>query len=211
MTAKIKLNAASGGGSVSLKAPSSTTGNAAVDLQLPVADGTSGQVLKTDGSGNLSFGADTGGKILQVVTATQESTTSWSSSSFVDISGMTATINGVSSGSKIMVDIQLLVGKSADSGLGFKLFRDSTFLPSYSGSTDTFAEYIQQAGDSYTYGFMIINYKFIDTHGQSAGSNLTYKLQGTSYSGSNTYYLNRRNYDSAQRGSSRITLTEIAA
>ena len=52
MTAKIKLNAASGGGSVSLKAPSTTTSNAAVELQLPVADGTSGQVLKTDGSGN---------------------------------------------------------------------------------------------------------------------------------------------------------------
>ena len=56
MTAKIKLNAASGGGSVSLKAPSTTTGNAAIDLQLPVADGSANQVLKTDGSGNLSFG-----------------------------------------------------------------------------------------------------------------------------------------------------------
>ena len=47
MTAKIKLNAASGGGSVSLKAPSTTTGNAAVELQLPIADGTNGQVIKT--------------------------------------------------------------------------------------------------------------------------------------------------------------------
>ena len=55
MTAKIKLNAASGGGSVSLKAPSTTTSNAAVELQLPVADGTSGQFIKTNGSGALSF------------------------------------------------------------------------------------------------------------------------------------------------------------
>ena len=62
MTAKIKLNAASGGGSVSLKAPSTTTSNAAVELQLPVADGSANQVLKTDGSGNLSFAADSGGK-----------------------------------------------------------------------------------------------------------------------------------------------------
>ena len=61
MTAKIKLNAASGGGSVSLKAPSTTTGNAAVELQLPVADGSANQVLKTDGSGNLSFVAQSGG------------------------------------------------------------------------------------------------------------------------------------------------------
>ena len=67
MTAKIKLNAASGGGSVSLKAPSSTTSNAAVELQLPVADGSNGQVIKTNGSGVLSFADDAGGKILQVV------------------------------------------------------------------------------------------------------------------------------------------------
>ena len=56
MTAKIKLNAASGGGSVSITAPSSTTGNANVELKLPIADGSSEQVIKTDGSGNLSFG-----------------------------------------------------------------------------------------------------------------------------------------------------------
>ena len=56
MTAKIKLNAASGGGSVSITAPSSTTGNANIELKLPIADGSSEQVIKTDGSGNLSFG-----------------------------------------------------------------------------------------------------------------------------------------------------------
>jgi len=56
MTAKIKLNAASGGGSVSIVAPTSTTSNANVELKLPIADGSSDQVIKTDGSGNLSFG-----------------------------------------------------------------------------------------------------------------------------------------------------------
>jgi len=61
MTAKIKLNAASGGGSVSLKAPATTTSNAAVELQLPVADGSADQFIKTDGSGNLSFAAVSGG------------------------------------------------------------------------------------------------------------------------------------------------------
>ena len=56
MTAKIKLNAASGGGSVSIVAPTSTTSNANVELKLPIADGSNDQVIKTDGSGNLSFG-----------------------------------------------------------------------------------------------------------------------------------------------------------
>ena len=108
-----------------------------------------------------------------------------------------------------MVDIQLLVGRSSASGFGFKLFRDSTFLPFKSGEAETFAQYIAESGDQYQYGFHQISFKFIDTHGQSAGSNLVYKLQGTTYSSSNTAYLNRRHYDSGLRGQSRITLTEI--
>ena len=53
--AEVKIAADSGGGSVGLKGPASTTSNAAVQFKLPVADGTAGQVLKTDGSGNLSW------------------------------------------------------------------------------------------------------------------------------------------------------------
>ena len=66
MTAKIKLNAASGGGSVSIVAPTSTTSNANVELKLPIADGSSDQVIKTDGSGNLSFGKGTTAKNLLI-------------------------------------------------------------------------------------------------------------------------------------------------
>tara|TARA_R100001086_G_scaffold160504_1_gene86258 strand:+ start:1192 stop:2412 length:1221 start_codon:yes stop_codon:yes gene_type:complete len=66
MTAKIKLNAASGGGSVSIVAPSSTTSNANVELKLPIADGSSDQVIKTDGSGNLSFGQAVTAKSLTI-------------------------------------------------------------------------------------------------------------------------------------------------
>ena len=50
----IKLNGSTAG-SVALDAPASTTGNADIQFKLPVADGTSGQVLQTDGSGNLSW------------------------------------------------------------------------------------------------------------------------------------------------------------
>ena len=52
---KIKLNAPTGGGSVSLEAPSSTTSNADIELKLPVADGSSGQAITTNGSGQLAF------------------------------------------------------------------------------------------------------------------------------------------------------------
>ena len=50
----IKLEAGSGG-SVSLDAPTQTTNSEHKVYKLPVADGSAGQVLKTDGSGNLSW------------------------------------------------------------------------------------------------------------------------------------------------------------
>ena len=50
----LKLNGSSSG-SVAIDAPASTTGGADITFKLPVADGTAGQVLKTDASGNLSW------------------------------------------------------------------------------------------------------------------------------------------------------------
>jgi len=47
----------SSSGSVALDAPASTTSGANIEFKLPVADGSANQVIKTDGSGNLSFGA----------------------------------------------------------------------------------------------------------------------------------------------------------
>ena len=57
---EIKLTADSGGGTTSLKAPSTTTSNADVVLKLPVADGGANEVLKTDGNGQLSFTSNAG-------------------------------------------------------------------------------------------------------------------------------------------------------
>ena len=53
--AELKIKADSGCGTVSLKGPATTTSNAAVQLTLPVDDGTANQYLKTDGSGALSW------------------------------------------------------------------------------------------------------------------------------------------------------------
>jgi len=50
----IKLNG-SGSGSVALNAPANTSGGSDISFTLPTADGTSGQVLQTNGSGALSF------------------------------------------------------------------------------------------------------------------------------------------------------------
>ena len=212
--ASIKLKHTSGNGTI-LNSPAANP-SSDITLKLPSTTGSAGQVLSVASANHsstnaeLEFAAAGGGKLLQMVNTTQESVVTYASSSFVDLSGITATINGVTSGSKIIVDIRLMVGRGADTGVGFKLFRDSTFLPAFSGSTETFANYIQESGGGWTYGFHNFAFRFTDLHGQSAGSNLVYKLQGTTYSGSNTVYLNRRNYDSGQRGQCSVVLMEIA-
>ena len=50
----LKLNGSSSG-SVSIDAPASTTSGADITFALPVADGTSGQALTTNASGQLAF------------------------------------------------------------------------------------------------------------------------------------------------------------
>ena len=85
---EIKLSADSGGGSVSLKGPASTTGNAAMNFVLPVADGSAGQLLKTDGSKNLGWATDSSGKILQVQQCVLRDVSSSSTKeSWIDIVG----------------------------------------------------------------------------------------------------------------------------
>ena len=49
----------SGGNVVSLNSPTNAPSAADVAFKLPNSDGSAGQVMKTDGSGNLSFGAAT--------------------------------------------------------------------------------------------------------------------------------------------------------
>ena len=59
---KLKLQATDGSaGTVSLKAPASTTGNAEFELTLPGSAGSNGQLLSTNGSGVLSWSDDNSG------------------------------------------------------------------------------------------------------------------------------------------------------
>ena len=91
MTAKIKLNSASGGGSFSIQAPSSSSNNRVFTLP-DSADATL-----------LTSTASTG-KILQVVSGSQQVAASqgFSSDAFVD-TGLSASITPSSSSSKVFV------------------------------------------------------------------------------------------------------------
>lgn len=82
----IKLNAATGGGSVSLSAPNSTTSNADVTLTLPPNDGDASQYLQTDGAGALSW-----------QTVTDTNTGGWTELTSSSVSGASTTITGIPS------------------------------------------------------------------------------------------------------------------
>ena len=77
---QLKLTANSGGGTVALKGPASTTGNAAIELTVP---GTGSSTLATTA---------TAGKILQVVQTVKLDTFSTSSTSDVDVTGFSVSI-----------------------------------------------------------------------------------------------------------------------
>jgi len=132
---KIKLNAASGGGSVSLEAPTSTTGNANVEFKLPVADGSSGQALTTNASGQLAFASVAGGKIGQVLQTVKTDTFSRNGASWGDISGFGQDITPSATTSKVLVMVDIKIGTDhGDSDYNFKIVRAGTDI--YIGDAD---------------------------------------------------------------------------
>lgn len=94
----LKLNATTGGGSISLDVPNSVTSD--TTFTLPSTDGTNGQVLKTDASGVLSF-ADRG-RVLQIVTG-QTSTEVQSTSESMADTGLTVNITPKADDSTMLI------------------------------------------------------------------------------------------------------------
>ena len=136
-----------------------------------------------------------GGKVNQVVSATQSATVSISSSStsnFVDISGLTLDITPSASSSKILIFYVVHAGADAGSR-HIRLMRDSTPISiGDAGSGNQIRSTSSARPNNATYDYDTANMagQFLDS--PSSSSQLTYKLQctlGSSYSG--TFFLNR--------------------
>mgnify|MGYP001460726609 CR=1 FL=1 len=203
MTAKIKLNAASGGGSFSLQAPSSSSNNRVMTLP-DTADGT---ILTTTNP--------KAGNIIQVVTSTKNDTFTTTSSSFVDITGMSRTITPSVASSKILILTTLHVGANDSGYPAFALLRGSTILADGDYGTGsrtacTFGHYLP----SQTTTNMVAHH-FLDTPSYSLGDTLTYKIQVLSAYQSKQVTINRidntvdASYSLA--GTSNLTVMEVAA
>ena len=192
----IKLNGSTAG-SVSLDAPASTTGSADIAFKLPVADGSAGQALKTDGSGNLGFANF--GKLLQVVSnSTQTRTTASSNTGTFYTSSLTANITPSATSSKIFVLASGNYYTTNTSTGGLSLFRDSTNL----GHSTHGLAYV--GGDASSYGAFTLHY--LDS--PNTTSQITYSFRLSRTYGSDAVYapVGDNNYSPAQ-----IFLAEIGA
>jgi len=195
---------------VAIKAPDSIASN--LTLTLPSADGTSGQVLQTNGSGVLSF-VSGGGKVLQVVSTQVSSTISTTiniGGSFEDISGLSATITPSSASNKILVIAQISASVQTSGGNRqyLRIVRASTEI----AYGDSGTGYRASAGFYSTDSNATINTPIIWYDTPNTTSATTYKFQGTSNANSQTFYVNRS--ASSQADSpltpSQILLLEIA-
>ena len=212
---QLKLTADSGGGTVAIKGPASTTGNAAIELTVP---GT--------GSGTLAVG-DTG-KILQVVTNEKGDTVSISgqnnSGSFGNVTGINVTITPTAASSKILV--QFCLGKvSHDSNSTAVKFTRSVaggtavavaLADSSGGSHQRASSNILGTGLINTGHAQGFNYQFVDTPSYSVGQAIVYQMQ-VQTEGSGNFYVNRTHDDTNNanihfaRAFSTITAMEVAA
>jgi hypothetical protein len=102
---------------------------AGANTQFKITGGSNTNVLTTDGSGGLTWGAAAGGgKVLQVVQGTVlDDTQSTTSASFVDMSpSLTATITPALTSSKILVNFVVTTGANEGWHAFYRILRGAT-------------------------------------------------------------------------------------
>jgi len=202
---------------VAIKAPDTIASN--LTLTLPSADGSSGQVLQTNGSGVLSFAgvSASAGQVIQVVSTTKTDTFSTSSISYSDVTGLSVSITPSSASNKILVIFNVYTScVQGNASAQLKLLRDSTAIcigdasssrPRISGIfwTGDVTPSVQSSMGS-------ANNNFLDS--PNTTSSITYKIQMASSTASTSVYINRSDSDRDTstydpRTASTITVMEI--
>jgi hypothetical protein len=154
------------------------------------------------------------GAVLQVVSTAKTDTFTTASTTYVDVTGLTATITPSSTSSKIMVFASVIWGASSTNELTFITVADGSnnnlIVPSSPGSREP--GFIGQipAGNQ-TVGAEVASFSLL--HSPATTSAFTYKIRAKGTAGS-TALINRSSGDenavSRLRGVSTITLMEIA-
>ena len=211
---KVKLTATTGGGATSLEAPNATTTNAHLSWKLPVADGSNGQALTTNASGQLAFSDVAGGKILQLVSATKtDQFSATTEDAWTDITGLSVAITPSATSSKILFRAMVNVGTNvSDAVPSLRVLRDSTAI----GIGDAAGGRGRAtAGMNVAYDWLAEAVPIDIVDSPSSTSELTYKIQYYK-SQSPTIYINSSYRDTDGSGidfrySSVIYVMEVGA
>ena len=210
----IKLNAQSGG-SVALDAPTQTTSSADLTFKLPVADGSAGEFLKTDGSGNLAFDAiGSVGKLIKYTTFTHDGyiTGDYHGAPDSQSAGyqlINASYTPAAANSTIVLFSSSLViaeGVNHSNNFWLSAWEGSNFISAVSGSGryTSFGGYLNAT---------TLNYIGTFTSGSTAARNIMFRTAAND-SGSNTttIYINGNPNGSYSGSSNRFTvfLAELA-
>jgi len=154
---------------------------------------------------------DTIGKVLQVVSTTKTDTFSATSTTFTDVTGLSATITPTKTSNTIIVTVSIPYGHSANNNLMFTV-RDASnnvlLSPASSGSRlSAFMAGIVNSVDT----LRVASFTF--RHAPSTTSAFTYKVSCATTGG--TLFVNRSSTDSDNisygRGVATVTLMEISA
>ena len=192
MTAKIKLNAASGGGSISIQAPSSSSNNRVISLP-DIADGTmvtsestldatklSGNLPALNGSALTNLPG--GGKILKAYSVQTTSGQDITSSSYTDITGLTITLTPAATSKCLVHACVTGYGEWTSTYFGhnkMQILRGSTTIGvdmrNIRLQTHSSTDYLQV-------GCPLIQ-TVLDTHGANGSTAVTYKCQGLTNAG----------------------------
>ena len=210
---QLKLTADSGGGTVAIKAPASTTGNAALDLTVP---GTASATLDT---------LKRAGNIIQVVNMVKTDVASLSmTTSFQDISGFTISITPTAANSKIILSgsfvftsyQQYCFGRFVRNINGGSYSSPTGWVGDASGSTiqSQFGNNYRSTGPDDLGAAPIAVYAVDTSHNTT--NTINYKLQYKAHNSSGPYpiYFNRTHDDTStasSRSCSHLTLMEVAA
>ncbi len=145
--------------------------------------------------------AGVGGKVLQVVNATKTDTFATSSSSFVDIPGLSASITPSSTSNKIFVSLTLYVGDDTQTAnVICNIVRDSTQLQ------ETVAR-LPQEGQSV---YRMYNLSMTDYDSPASVSSLTYKSQIKTNAGTGVVNKAANQGGFSNTATATLTLMEVA-
>jgi len=217
----IKLKHTSGNGTI-LNSPAANP-SSDITLKLPSTTGSAGQVLQVASANHsatnaeLEFAAAGGGKILQVVSAFSNTHVSSSSTSYIDLTGLTATITPASSSNKILIICSIALSKASNHSFLGRIVRDGSAI-SGSGGVKTTGNNQEEDGvwwniRSTIYSANPSTVHYLDS--PSTDSAVTYKAQGKTSGSSHGFSFNRTGdggndlYNSP--GFSQMTLMEVAA